>query len=254
MKCKGCKYLKHKWFKPYCKYLNKYLSVKSYCPEYTNRENQLQPTRYIITLLLTVSICATLYLSSAQKYHEWEITLQNKDDTILSLTEQVDMIGADNAKLLSQLDTLSTQIDTQFAQINTLREEVKQHGKVDRGGDRTRYNLTDSERDLVERVVMAEVEDEPYEGKILVCQCILNACRINNKRPAEIIKQYVYAKRRPEPSESVKKAVAAVFDKGETVTDEAVIYFYAPALVKSEFHESQRFVCEVGGHRFFSEG
>jgi spore germination cell wall hydrolase CwlJ-like protein len=101
---------------------------------------------------------------------------------------------------------------------------------------------------------MAEAEDEPYTGKILVCQCILNACHLNNKRPAEIIKQYAYAKRRPEPSKSVIQAVAAVFDRGETVTDEQIIYFYAPALVESAFHERQRFILEVGGHRFFAEG
>jgi spore germination cell wall hydrolase CwlJ-like protein len=125
--------------------------------------------------------------------------------------------------------------------------------KPNRGDERPHYDLSSAERDLVERVVMAESEDEPYIGQMLVCQCILNACRLNNKRPAAIIKQYAYATRRPNPSESVIKAVSAVFDKGEIVTDEPIIYFYAPALVDSAFHERQRFVTEVNGHRFFAE-
>lgn len=40
---------------------------------------------------------------------------------------------------------------------------------------------------------------------------------------------------------------------GETVVDEPVLYFYNPAIVESEWYESQIFVIEVGGHRFFAE-
>ena len=54
-------------------------------------------------------------------------------------------------------------------------------------------------------------------------------------------------------SACVKDAVAAVFDRGETVVDEPILYFYNPALVTSDFHESQIFVIEEGGHRFFAE-
>ena len=32
-----------------------------------------------------------------------------------------------------------------------------------------------------------------------------------------------------------------------------ILYFYAPALVSSEWHESQTYVCTIGGHRFFGE-
>ena len=56
-----------------------------------------------------------------------------------------------------------------------------------------------------------------------------------------------------DPTQRVKDAVAAVFDRGETVVDEPILYFYNPALVTSDFHESQIFVIEEGGHRFFAE-
>lgn len=64
---------------------------------------------------------------------------------------------------------------------------------------------------------------------------------------------YSYTKSRPDPTQRVKDAVAAVFDRGETVVDEPILYFYNPALVTSDFHESQIFVIEEGGHRFFAE-
>ena len=71
--------------------------------------------------------------------------------------------------------------------------------------------------------------------------------------PSEAVVLYSYTKSRPDPTQRVKDAVAAVFDRGETVVDEPILYFYNPALVTSDFHESQIFVIEEGGHRFFAE-
>lgn len=116
-----------------------------------------------------------------------------------------------------------------------------------------RYPLTDAERDVVERVVMAEAGGESFEGQMLVAQCILNAAEKRGVDPSEAVVLYNYTKSRPDPTQRVKDAVAAVFDRGETVVDEPILYFYNPALVTSDFHESQIFVIEEGGHRFFAE-
>ena len=116
-----------------------------------------------------------------------------------------------------------------------------------------RYALTAAERDTVERVVMAEAGAEPYEGQIAVAQCILNACELEDMRPDEIVIEYQYTDKRPDPTDEVKATVSAVFDYGETVTDAEILYFYAPALCESEWHETQEYVMTVGGHRFFEE-
>ena len=116
-----------------------------------------------------------------------------------------------------------------------------------------RYALTSEERDLVERVVMAEAGGEHYEGQMLVAQCILNAADKTGTRPSEVVVTYQYTKNRPEPTQSVRDAVAAVFDAGETVTTEPILFFYNPDRVTSKWHESQDFVIEAGGHRFFAE-
>lgn len=100
---------------------------------------------------------------------------------------------------------------------------------------------------------MAEAGAEPYIGQMAVAQCILNACEQEGKSPDEIAELYGYTDSRPEPSAEVKKAVAKVFDDGETATDAEILYFYAPALCKSSWHESQAYVCTIGGHRFFEE-
>lgn len=116
-----------------------------------------------------------------------------------------------------------------------------------------RFYLSASERDTVERVVMAEAGGESFEGKMLVAQCILNAAEKEGVQPSEAVVIYSYASNRPDPTQSVKDAVAAVFDRGEVAIDAPVMYFYNPALVTSDWHESQIFVAEVGGHRFFAE-
>ena len=116
-----------------------------------------------------------------------------------------------------------------------------------------RFELSAAERDVVERVVMAEAGGESFEGQMLVAQCILNAAKKRGVDPSEAVVLYSYTKSRPDPTQRVKDAVAAVFDRGETVVDEPILYFYNPALVTSDFHESQIFVIEEGGHRFFAE-
>lgn len=115
------------------------------------------------------------------------------------------------------------------------------------------FELTAKERTLIEQVVSAESRGEPYDGQIAVAQCILNACLKDGIRPEAVLKKYHYTSARVEPTSSVRSAVAAVFDRGEGVTDEPIIYFYNPNLCESEFHESQIFVIEIQNHKFFKE-
>ena len=113
------------------------------------------------------------------------------------------------------------------------------------------FALTDEQRTLIEQVVSAESRGEPYDGQVAVAQCILNACLKHDIEPERAIEKYKYTTNRAEPTDSVKEAIAAVFDRGDGVTSEPIIFFYAPELVTSEFHESQDFVIEIGCHRFF---
>ena len=118
-----------------------------------------------------------------------------------------------------------------------------------------RYALTDDEREIVERVVMAEAEGEGFDGQRLVAQCILNTAEAMDLRPDEVVlAPNQYATPAQEASREVKDAVSAVFDDGNMVTDEPIQWFYAPRYVSSAWHESKAFVLEYGGHRFFKEG
>ena len=199
-------------------------------------------------LYIIAALAVILLLISIEIQHQTDL------QHISILTAQNQALQQDIADMQSTVDKLlqnMQQLTKENEQLKAQQTRQSEAQKTSRGDGGIRYPLTRGERDLVERVVMAESGGESYKGQMLVAQCILNACEIDGIRPAEVIRKYVYAKARPEPSDSVKRAVSAVFDKGETVTDEPIVYFYAPALVKSEFHESQIFCVEEGGHRFF---
>lgn len=117
-----------------------------------------------------------------------------------------------------------------------------------------RYALTDVERDLVERVVMAEAGGEGYDGQRLVAQCILNTAEAMDLRPdAVVLTPNQYASPAAEASQEVKDAVSAVFDAGDMATDEPIRWFYAPRYVDSAWHESKRYVLTYQNHKFFAE-
>lgn len=119
--------------------------------------------------------------------------------------------------------------------------------------DESTFYLNDYERQVAECIVMGESGTESYKGQILVAQCLLNACLKDSLQPSQVRKVYKYSGWNSNPSESVKNAVSEVFDNGYKVTNEYILYFYAPKYCRGKWHETQKFVTEVGGHRFFAE-
>lgn len=120
-------------------------------------------------------------------------------------------------------------------------------------GFEIRYQLTDAERYEVAQIITAEAAGEPLAGKIAICQCILQACEDDGIRPAEAAERYLYATRRPDPTDEALLAVTYVFDFGLMVTTEPIKYFYNPDMVESDFHESQRYILTINKHRFYAE-
>lgn len=116
-----------------------------------------------------------------------------------------------------------------------------------------RYNLTEEERDIVERVVMAETENQPQIGQMAVAWCILNTAEATGQRPDAVVQApNQYAAPAKDVSDSVKEAVAFVFDKGIPVVGEPIRYFYAPKYSSGSWHESAlEYVCTIDDHKFY---
>ena len=121
------------------------------------------------------------------------------------------------------------------------------------------FYLTDYERTVVEYIVAGEAGYESYEGKWAVAQCILNGCLRNGAQPSEVKTAYKYSgwktnlkSESPEDWVEVQEVVSRVFDYGEMCVDDFILWFYAPKYSRGGWHNTQRFVTQIGGHRFYS--
>lgn len=123
----------------------------------------------------------------------------------------------------------------------------------------TRYRLTDIERELVERVVMAEARGEGYEGQAAVAQVILN--RLKAPDFPDVVKSVVrleFAKPyKGKVFESVKRAVRDVFDKGVQIISTQILYFMNPAKASKRgaawIRANGTHVMTIGNHEFYME-
>lgn len=121
------------------------------------------------------------------------------------------------------------------------------------------YEISESNRYIVECVVAGESKGESFKGKKLVAQCIMNAMIRNNWDAETVRVQYQYAGWEPELENNnpeiwaeVELAVSEVFDKGNLETYEPILYFYNPDKGYSKFHEEDlTYVLSEGEHKFF---
>lgn len=115
-------------------------------------------------------------------------------------------------------------------------------------------SLSGANRDNFYRLVMGEAGNEGYEGAALVAQALRDTMVMTgNYDTLSIKKQFKYSGTlRKAPNADVINAVDFVLDGGSAV-QHRVIYFYAPGIVSSRFHESQEFIIQHGGHRVFDK-
>lgn len=122
------------------------------------------------------------------------------------------------------------------------------------------YSITDDDRYVIERIVAGEAGHEPLLGKMAVAQCILNAMEQDGLTASEVRKTYQYSgwmkenfpTNYPEDWAEVQQAVWCVFDNGEKVTEENILWFYAPKYSEGSWHNTQKFVVEISNHRFYA--
>ena len=114
----------------------------------------------------------------------------------------------------------------------------------------SRVSLSSYDRAKLERLVMGEAGSTGYQGCALVAQCIRDAMvRSNTTSIDQIISDYgYYGSTAGEPNSAAKEAVSFIFDQGGSAVDHRIIVFY---IGQSDWHETQTFVTEFAGMRFF---
>lgn len=95
----------------------------------------------------------------------------------------------------------------------------------------TAHALTDTERDLVERVVAAEARGESYECMVGVAQTIRERSEHWGQSISKTVKYPQYAKPyKGDISDEIKDAVSAVFDDGVRQFPEYTTHFHTDAV------------------------
>lgn len=125
--------------------------------------------------------------------------------------------------------------------------------RIDEDYAGTVLSISGENRDNLERLVMGEAGNQGFIGAALVAQTIHDTMIHDGCYDVLTIKQtHGYSgELYYEPNENVKRAVALIFDKGGIAVQHRLLYFYAPAVVSSDFHERMQYVVSYGEHKFF---
>ena len=120
------------------------------------------------------------------------------------------------------------------------------------------FNLTEADRKTIQYIVAGEAKGEPMEGKMAVAQCILHGMVKSGWSAERVRIEYQYSgwddeleNANPEAWAEVVEAVSRVFDDGELISGKPILYFYAPDITSSSWHESLNHAVTIEGHKFF---
>lgn len=113
--------------------------------------------------------------------------------------------------------------------------------------------LSDKDRDEFEKLLFGEAGGQGFVGQCLVAQCLRDMWIEGGYTDARTLRLSCgyEGSIHNGTSQSCKDAIYYIFDQGGYAVKHRVFYFYAFNTTKSNWHESQTFVIQYLGHRFF---
>lgn len=117
----------------------------------------------------------------------------------------------------------------------------------------SKVNLTDEDRDLLERLCMGEFGTGGFIGAALIAQAVKDAMCFDGYTSVEsVIKNCRYTgSTKIAANSACKQAVKYIFDENHDAVQHRIMYMYNPNLVQSAFHESQNYIMTYQNVRFF---
>ncbi|GGA27447.1 cell wall hydrolase [Paenibacillus physcomitrellae] len=122
------------------------------------------------------------------------------------------------------------------------------------------YTVTEEDLLLLEKIVMAEAEGEPYEGKVAVANVVLN--RLRSANFPDTIHDVVYEKHqfspvangrlnRVKPNKDTVNAVADALDGRKEVSDDTYYFLSLKLATDLSVHHHQTKTKTIGNHTFY---
>ncbi|WP_054956584.1 cell wall hydrolase [Paenibacillus dakarensis] len=140
-----------------------------------------------------------------------------------------------------------------FTRTETLTQDQKEKATWE-------YALSAEELLILQKIVMAEAEGEPYEGKVAVANVVLN--RLRSANFPDTIKKVIYQKyqfspvgngriNRVKPNKETIKAVNAALNGHKAVSDDTYFFLSLKLAQDLTVHHSRTFSKKIGNHSFY---
>ncbi|ASA26056.1 cell wall hydrolase [Paenibacillus donghaensis] len=122
------------------------------------------------------------------------------------------------------------------------------------------YTVSDEDLLLLQKIVMAEAEGEPYQGKVAVANVVLN--RLRSANFPDTIYKVIYQKsqfspvangrlKRVKPNKDSVQAVNAALSGVKEVTDDTYFFLSLTLAQDLTVHHSQTYAKTIGNHTFY---
>ncbi|MBQ4105343.1 MAG: hypothetical protein IJC86_03030 [Clostridia bacterium] len=185
--------------------------------------------------------------SVTKAYRNDKALSKKQDDTTAQRAQNFDAAKKEATEVASEVEVKPAAALTQSTEylLDIANPDYSYEGRA--------ISITGYDRDVLERLVMGEAGAEGYIGCCLVAQAIRDTMVNDGYKTVEAVRTNCgyQATLSRTPNSDAKRAVEFIFDQGGAAVQHDVIYFYAPALCTSGFHESQEFVVQYNNQRFF---
>ncbi|MDQ0193995.1 cell wall hydrolase [Paenibacillus wynnii] len=122
------------------------------------------------------------------------------------------------------------------------------------------YAVSEEEMHLLQKIVMAEAEGEPYQGKVAVANVVLN--RLRSANFPDTIKEVIYQRsqfspvangrlKRVKPDQDSINAVNAALSGVKKVSDDTYFFLSLKLAQDLTVHHTRKYAKTIGNHTFY---
>ncbi|WP_209121262.1 cell wall hydrolase [Alkalihalobacillus sp. BA299] len=204
---------------------------------------------FVLTLLAALSFAAPTFAYTVEK-----------GDTMTKIAQEHGLTLEELAKDNPEIENLDLIFVGQHININETSNSSEAMS-IEEKNHSTEVNLEVSlsvaEIDLLARIVRAEAQTEPFEGKVAVADVVLN--RVESPQFPNTIKKVIYQRgqfqpvangqiNKPADKESIKAVYAALSNMRNIARGS--LFFYNPDIATSRWLDSRRTTLVIGQHVF----
>lgn len=159
--------------------------------------------------------------------------------------------------LIFHQENLDSAFDFQILNWETAQEIQPQNPKTKTEIQNPTFPLSNQDRYTICCIVAGETKGESMEGKMAVATCLRNAMAKDQISASKVRTKYKYSgwdsgleQSNPDCWAEVCEAVSRVFDDGESVTENPILFFYAPKRTSGKWHKTLPHDQVIGNHSF----